>query len=339
MTRKVCTFTVALTLMVSGLVALTWAQAPAGGFSQFWGPLYTYPAPDLGARRPPPPPDPTGQDAMHHWNHIAIDSAGLDHTPVAEGDPRIFGEQLGPGRSSRAMAIVHIAIFDAVNAIAKRYRSYTGIPDASSGASIDAAIAQAAHDTLVVMYPSQKAHCDQLLAEELARIRDSRAKSEGIQVGQRAARAILERHANDGSKHTEPRLGVDFFTSDRPGKWRQDPISQLPVALGAHWGEVTPFVVPDVRRFRTPAPPALTSRAYAAAFNEVKRLGGDGVTTKTERTEDQTLAGHLLGLRRDAQPVRAAASLQPDRALDRRPDGHRSRRRRAAAGARQRRHV
>ena len=129
MTRKVCTFTVALATMVSGLVALTWAQAPAGGFSQFWGPLYTYPAPNLGARGVPPP-DPVGQDAMHHWNRIAIDSAGLDHTPVAEGDPRIFGEQLGPGRSSRAMAIVHIAIFDAVNAIAKRYRSYTGIPDA-----------------------------------------------------------------------------------------------------------------------------------------------------------------------------------------------------------------
>ena len=64
---------------------------------------------------------------MHHWNHIAIDSAGLDHTPVPEGDPRIFGEQIGPGRSSRAMAIVHIAMYDAVNAIARRYRSYTGI--------------------------------------------------------------------------------------------------------------------------------------------------------------------------------------------------------------------
>jgi len=290
MTRKVCTFTLALATTVSSLVALTWAQAPAGAFSQFWGPLYSYPAPDLGARRLPPA-DPGGQNAMHHWNRIAIDSAGLDHTPVAEGDPRIFGEQLGPGRSSRAMAIVHIAIFDAVNAIAKRYRSFTGIPDASSGASIDAAIAQAAHDTLVVMYPSQKAHCDQLLVEELGKIRDSRGKSEGIQVGQRAARAILQRSADDGSDHTEPRLGVDFFTSARPGKWRQDPISQLPVALGAHWGDVTPLVVPDVQRFRTPAPPALTSRAYAAAFNEVKRLGGDGVTTKTARTEDQTLAG------------------------------------------------
>jgi hypothetical protein len=238
-----------------------------------------------------PSPNPGTVDAIHHWNQIAIDSSGFDHTPVGEGDPRIFGEQIGPGRSSRAMAIVHIAIFDAVNAIAKRYRSYTGIADAVPGASMDAAIAQAAHDTLVAMFPSQKAHCDALLAAELAKIRDGGGKTEGIRVGQRAARAILARTANDGSQHTEPLLGPDFIPSARPGKWRQDPISQLPVALGAHWGEVTPFVVRDVERFRVPPPPAMTSRAYTQAYNEVKRLGGDGVATPTERTEDQTVAG------------------------------------------------
>ena len=55
---------------------------------------------------------------LQHWNQIAIDASGLDHTPVAPGETRVFGEQLGPGRASRAMAIVHIAIFEAVNAIA-----------------------------------------------------------------------------------------------------------------------------------------------------------------------------------------------------------------------------
>ncbi len=156
---------------------------------------------------------------------------------------------------------------------------------------MDAAIAQAAHDTLVAMFPSQKEHCDALLAEELAKIADGRGKTEGIRVGQRAARAILARRSNDGSDQTNPLLGTEFITSDRPGKWRQDPISQIPIALGAEWGNVTPFVVPDVTRFRVAPPPALTSRAYTEAFNEVKRLGGDGVTTPTERTEDQTLAG------------------------------------------------
>jgi hypothetical protein len=301
MTRKSCTFAAALITIVTSLVTFAWAQGPTGGFEHFWGPRYTSPpVPGSSVARPVPgstdarlasPADPKTVDAMHHWNEIAVDSSGLDHTPVVEGDPRVFGEQLGPGRSSRAMAIVHIAIFDAVNAIAKRYKSYTGIADAAPGASMDAAIAQAAHDTLVAVFPSQKAHCDALLAEELAKIREGRAKAEGIRVGQRAARAILARRVDDGSQHAEPRLGTDFITSDLPGKWRQDPISQVPIALGAHWGEVTPFVLPNVERFRVPPPPAMTSRAYTAAFKEVKRLGGDGVATPTRRTEDQTLAG------------------------------------------------
>ena len=325
MTRRFCTFAAALISIVTSLVAFTWAQAPAGGFEQFWGARYTYPSSGLtatAARRPNPPPDPGTSNAMHHWNHIAVDSAGLDHTPVAEGDPRIFGEQIGPGRSARAMAIVHIAMYDAVNAIARRYRSYTNIPDASPDASMTAAIGQAAHDTLVAMYPSQKAHCDEVLAAELAKIPDGRAKTDGIRVGQRAARAILALRTSDGSDHKEPLLGTDFITSDRPGKWRQDPISELPVALGAHWGEVTPFVVRDVTRFRVPPPPAMNSRQYTEAYNEVKRLGGDGVKTRTRRTEDQTNAGHLLGLRRHAKPLCPAAPLQSDRAADCRSDGH-----------------
>jgi hypothetical protein len=86
-------------------------------------------------------------DRLRHWNEIAIDASGLDHTPVKPSETRVFGEQLGPGRSSRAMAIVHIAIFDAVNAVAGGHRSYTGLPAAPEGVSMDAAIARAAHDT------------------------------------------------------------------------------------------------------------------------------------------------------------------------------------------------
>ena len=208
-------------------------------------------------------------DRVHHWNLIAINSSGLDHTPVPPGDPRVFGEQLGPGRSARAMAIVQIAVFDAVNSIAKRYRGFTRIPDAPNDASMDAAIAQAAHDTLVVMFPSQKAHCDELLAEELARIRDGRSKTEGIRTGQRAAQAILAQSADDGSDHAEPRVNVDFIPSNQPGKWRQDPISLIPLALGAHWGDVTPIVIPSAAQFRVPPPPAMNSAKYTAAFYEV----------------------------------------------------------------------
>jgi hypothetical protein len=225
------------------------------------------------------------------WNRIAIDASGLDHTPPRPGEQRQFGEQLGPGRASRAMAIVHIAIFDAVNAINPRFESYTGIPNAPRNTSAKAAIAQAAHDTLIAMFPAQTRRTDLALAVSLAVIPGGTAKTNGIAVGKQAAAAILALRAADGSQHTEPRLGVDWLTSDEPGHWRQDPISQLPVALGAHWEDVEPFVLLSAEQFRTPPPPALNSPAYTAAFEEVKRLGGNGTDTPTERTDEQTEIG------------------------------------------------
>ena len=229
-------------------------------------------------------------DALRHWNEIALDANALDHTPVAPGEMRVFGEQLGPTRTSRALAIVHIAIFDAVNAITGEYQSYTGLAPAPPDASLAAAIAQATHDTLVALFPSQTATCDQLLAEDLKQIRAGRAKVNGVEAGRRAAAAILALRANDGSDVAEARLDTDFLTSNAPGKWRQDPISQIPIAYGLHWGSVTPFVIASAAQFRAAPPPALTSPEYTAAFNEVKRLGGDGVVTPTQRTAKQTIA-------------------------------------------------
>jgi hypothetical protein len=228
---------------------------------------------------------------VHHWNHVAIDASGLDHTPVASGDTRVFGEQLGPTRASRAMAIVHIAVFEAVNAIAGQYQSYTNLPRAHAGTSMKAAISQAAHDALVAMYPSQTASFDDELASDLAKIPDGPAKTDGVDLGHRAASSILDMRANDGSQRPEPKVGVDFITSDEPGKWRQDPISKNALALGAYWGEVTPFVMESSDQFRAPAPPAINSPEYAAAFDEAKSLGGDGVVTPTVRDEEETQIG------------------------------------------------
>jgi hypothetical protein len=93
---------------------------------------------------------------------------------------------------------------------------------------------------------------------------------------------------NDGSQVPEPRLGQQFFTSNDPGKWRQDPVGQSPVALGAYWGNVRTFVLQSSTQFRAPAPPALTDPAYTAAYQEAKTVGGDGLMTPTIRTMDQT---------------------------------------------------
>ena len=114
---------------------------------------------------------------------------------------------------------------------------------------------------------------------------------QGLQIGRKAAKAVMAMAAEDGSAHAEPRVGIEFITSDEPGKWRQDPISRVPLALGANWGKVKPLVLESGAQFRVPPPPALDSPEYAAAFNEVKRLGGDGAGTPTERTPDQTQAG------------------------------------------------
>ena len=93
---------------------------------------------------------------------------------------------------------------------------------------------------------------------------------------------------------------MDFIPSDAPGKWRQDPISQVPIAMGAHWGKVKPFVLTSGDQFRIPPPPALVSPEYAAAYSEVKRLGGCGLDpagcvgghpTPTDRTPEQTEIG------------------------------------------------
>ncbi|HEX8490615.1 MAG TPA: vanadium-dependent haloperoxidase, partial [Chthoniobacterales bacterium] len=271
----------------------TSAERGPGGLQDYFGPFFKaarQTAPSTPSAPTSPTHELTPEAVLAHWNQIAVDASGLDHTPVPPGDPRIFGEQVGPGRASRAIAIVHVAMFDAVNGVLGGYESFTDIAPAKN-ASIPAAIAQAAHDTLVAVFPSQKATFDQALAIDLSELADGPAKTDGIDLGQRAAAAILALAANDGSAHAEPRLGVEFFANDAAGKWRQDPVSQVPIALGAFWGQVIPLVMQSATQFRAPAPPAMTSPEYAAAFNEVKLVGGDGVVTPTNRTDDQTEAG------------------------------------------------
>jgi hypothetical protein len=226
------------------------------------------------------------------WHEISMAATALDHTPAPAGDPRVFREQLGPHRSSRALAIVHIAMFDAVNAITgNRFRSYTGLPAVQQPTGLNVAIAKAAHDTLVALWPAQISSFDTLVAEDLAEFPDGAQKSRGIALGKQAAAAILALRANDGSAHPEPVLGVDYFPGQGAGVWRQDPISLIPLALGARWNEVRPFVLSSASQFRSAPPPARTSDRYTRAYNEVKRLGGDGVTTPTQRTPQQTIAG------------------------------------------------
>jgi|CXWL01.1.fsa_nt_gi hypothetical protein len=288
---KVLTLFVVLSVLAPSQESF--AEGLRGGFGEAFGPRI-----HPGAQQA----QPNAKHRPHHvldravvirdWNQIAIDASGLDHTPSDAS--HVFGHQLGPGRSSRAMAIVHLAIFESVNAVEGGYRSYAGLAPARGGTSIPAAVSQAAHDTLVALFPSQEARLNAFLAEDLSEIPDGQLKTNGIALGQRAAAAVLTARATDGSQYEELTVGSgpeNFHTSNDPGKWRQDPISQIGVALGAKWGDVKPFVLERGDQFRVPPPPGLGSAEYAAAYNEVKQLGGDGLVTPTTRTTDQTQIG------------------------------------------------
>src|SRR5438132_2846436 len=286
-----------LAVLILGMGEEGWAQRPPAGSRDprdFFGPRFE------GGQDAPRPGRPRREDTVRRWNEILLAANALDHTPVGSDENRVFGEQGGPHRTSRAFAIVHIAIFDAVNAIVGGHKSYTGLPRAPRDTSRHAAIAQAAHDTLVALYPSQQPTFDELLAEDLDEIRDKQAGRRGIALGSQAAAAILALRANDGSQFVEQRYGSDYIPVPGPGKWQQDPIARQPVALGSLWGGVKPFVLQSATQFPVPPPPPLHSAAYEAALDEVKRLGGCGIdpnrcspgnATATVRSAEQPQIG------------------------------------------------
>jgi hypothetical protein len=216
-----------------------------------------------------PPRTPVGTlDRFLMWNEIALDTTAIDHTPDPR-NPMCFHEQLGPHRSSRAMTIVHIAIFDAENAISKKYESYTGISRASDDVSRDRTIAQAAHDTLVALYPGQRTRLNNIFNLDIATITGSPASiAAGAALGMQAAQSILALRGNDGSELPEPTVMDNCTAGDNscfpanhaPGKWQVDPISGLTVALGANWPQVKPFVMTSADQFCSSSPPALRAR-------------------------------------------------------------------------------
>jgi len=211
---------------------------------------------DFSFKKPPRIPV-DALDRYLMWIEIALDTTAIDHTPVDPSsgeDPRRFGEQFGPTRASYALAIVHIGMFDAENAITKRFVSYSGIPAVQGNVSLDRAIAQAAHDTLVALYPFQKDRRDAIFDEDIVRIPGSPASIDaGAALGTQAANVILALRQNDGSALPEPRWGVDYHPigyPNQPGIWQIDPISSLKVALGGNWSKVKPFVMTSADQFR-----------------------------------------------------------------------------------------
>jgi hypothetical protein len=181
------------------------------------------------------------------------------------------------GLSTRTMAILPVAMYDAVNAVDQFGSAFHASVPASEaqGASPEAAASEAAYDVLSSLIPQEKSLYNATLAESLADIPEGAAKTAGLAVGDSVAAQILAWRANDGSN-----VQVPYVPGTAPGQWRPTP-PDFSVAWGPEWGQVTPFAIPNAEQFLPPPPPALNSPAYAAALNMTESLGAKNSRTRT----------------------------------------------------------
>jgi hypothetical protein len=219
-------------------------------------------------------------------------SAPQSANPVIEWNRTLLVIVRTPGaqsptiHSTRSFAMLHAAIFDAVNNIDRDFEPYAvRHPHVSRRASAEAAADQAAHDVLIWLYPAFATTLDSELQQDLAQITNGRDKADGIEEGQDAAAAILALRANDGSATVLP----PFVPKNQPGSYQLTPPNFAPADF-IQWPQVTPFALARANEFRSGPPPALTSDDYTQSFNEVKSLG---LITSATRTADQTQIGQF----------------------------------------------
>jgi len=232
---------------------------------------------------------PSAADPVLDWNAVTSQAVA---NAIAAGRP---GQV-----TSFDFAIVHVAIFDAVEAFDQRFQPYAVAVGNASG-SPAAAVAKAAHDTLVALFPAQAASIDAAYTSFLA-ANGLASNDPGVLVGQQTAAAILNLRANDGRFAVVP----PFTGGTNAGEWRPTPSFNLPpgapagtppgpppsfAPMAVPWlANVLPFTLTSTTQFRAPGPPPLTSREYTKAFNEVKAFGS---LTSTVRTPAQTDLGYF----------------------------------------------
>lgn len=200
-------------------------------------------------------------DVITDWNEKA----------VAFVTPRMV-----PAAGQRVVAIMQVAMFDAVNSIERRYRPYLIQLPAAAMASEEAAAAAAAGTVLVGLYP-QDADLKSALAAYLATIPNSDEKSAGFKLGEAVAAKVLEARANDGADAPDA-----YRYKTKPGVYVPTPIT-----VSSTWPNVKPFALTSMSQFRPEPPLALKSEQWAADYNEIKELGNKTSTKRSARqTED-----------------------------------------------------
>jgi hypothetical protein len=251
--RRICTFVPAVALTTALALGTTANAHPRATQER-------QPSRPVGA--------PTTPNQVIVWNRVLL---SILRTP---------GAQPATVHPTRSLAILHIAIANAVDAIAHRFTPYHFDGTAPRGASRDAAAASAAHTVLVALYPQMQQALDAQLATSLASVPSGPGKTAGVAIGVRAASSILRLRGNDGSAAPLP----PFVPGNAPGDYQLTPPAFAQPQF-SQWPGVTPFAFERADQFRPVPPPSVTSSKYANALAEVKSLGELNSTT---RTADQT---------------------------------------------------
>lgn len=178
---------------------------------------------------------------------------------------------MGTPPANRVMAIVHTAVYEAVNAITQRYPASAPQPEAAPGASVEAAVAAANRVTLAKLLPAQQANIDSAYRTAISAIPDEAAMNAGVAVGEKAAAAILAARADDGAA-----TGESYRAQTTPGVYVPTVIPAAP-----QWAQRKPWLMTNAAQFRPAAPPALTSEVWARDFNEMKALGAKNSASRT----------------------------------------------------------
>ena len=248
-------------------------------------------------------------DRLLNWHEIMLQANAVDHTAVVASGPAL--EQGGPVRNARAFAMVSIAVHDAVQSFSNRFRTFAYNVNAPRGASLDAAIAYAAHDVLFNLHPSQRPQLAIQLSSDLSAINASAASiAAGRVIGQASAAAIIASRSadnsnvgNGGSENFgqgglvsgaatagfERNVNRGVAGSIAAEQWDRDPVGRTAaggirnIALGANWGNVKTFVTVNGAQFRAPPPPADASARYLAGFNDVKNVGSSTGATASNQ--------------------------------------------------------
>src|SRR5215475_4091629 len=211
-------------------------------------------------------PGSTRADVIIDWNTKSDEIAAQKQLPAVN--------------HSRGTAMLHVAMFEAVNAVEGRYLPYKLKLTADRTTSKEAAAASAGHDVLLALHPDQQSSVDATLATMLAGIADGESKTKGIDLGKKAATDLIVLRANDG---------MDTQETYRP---HTTPGTYVPTVVPAFStsGAVTPWVMTNGSQFRPAPPPALTSETWTADLNEIRELGR---IDSTKRTAEQTTIGRF----------------------------------------------